>query len=78
MSRPDYREMTVALIRERTRRDPIQVAFLESARFYRLLRTHPEFERVFKLLEESKVKRVPVKVRVTPPNGDIIDDVREN
>ena len=70
--------MTVALIRERGRRDPVDVAFLESARFYKLLRTHPEFERILKLLQESRVRHRPVKVRVTPPNGAVIDDVQES
>jgi predicted TIM-barrel fold metal-dependent hydrolase len=74
--RREYREMTVALIREAPGTDIVQVAFSESARFYKLERKNPEFEEVLRELREAKEKGRAVRVLVNPPNGDVIEDAQ--
>ena len=69
---PVYREMTVATIREA---DPVQVAFLESARFYKLSREHPGFERLLERLREARASRRLLKVRLASLDSDVIEDV---
>jgi hypothetical protein len=69
-----YREMTVALIREQKEPEPVQVAFSESARFYRLMRNHPKFDSILRHLREAKTNGTVVRVLVDFPEGDIIED----
>ena len=69
---PVYREMSVAIIREA---DPVQVAFLESARFYKLSREHPGFERLLERLREARASRRVLKVRLASLDSDVIEDV---
>ena len=71
-----YREMTVALIRDRKGTDAVEVAFLESARFYELRRRHPEFERILGRLREALDEKSVVQVLVDFPEGEVIEDVR--
>lgn len=73
----DYRTMTVAQIREETGADPVQVIFLESARFYTLLRTNPQFDAFLQRLRDAMTKGRGVQVRMTSPHGDIIEDIQE-
>lgn len=61
--------MTVARIRERA--ESVQVAFLESARFYELPRSHPGFERILARLRQGSV----VKVRLPSLDSGVIEDV---
>jgi hypothetical protein len=70
-----YREMTVASIRERPGADSIRVAFLESARFYELPRSHPEFDMILARLREAKEQGRALKVRLASLASDIIQDV---
>jgi hypothetical protein len=74
--RQEYRMMTVALIREPEGVDMVEVAFSESARFYRLLRTHSEFERIFRELLRAKENRQPIRVSMESPQSDLIADVK--
>ena len=71
-----YREMTVALIRDRIGTDAVEVAFLESARFYQLPRRHPELKRILRGLREALDKTRIVQVLVDFPEGEVIEDVR--
>jgi len=73
--RREYREMTVALIRDRKGTEAAEVAFSESARFYKLLRENPKFEAILKQLHESKEKQGAVRVLVDFPYGEVIEDV---
>jgi hypothetical protein len=73
---PKYREMTVALIREAEGTDAVQVAFSESARFYKLERKNPEFEKILQELRKAKEKRNDVRVLMNLPDGDIIEDAQ--
>jgi hypothetical protein len=67
-----YREMTVASIRERA--ESVQVAFLESARFYELPRSHPGFERILIQLREAREQRRALKVRLPSLDSGVIED----
>ena len=71
-----YREMTVALLRDRKSTETVEVAFCESARFYQLRRRHPEFERILGRLREALDKKSVVQVLVDFPEGEVIEDVR--
>lgn len=68
--------MTVALIRELKEAEAVEFAFSESARFYRLLRTHSEFERIFRELRRAKENRQPIRVLMESPQSDLIADVK--
>jgi hypothetical protein len=72
-----YREMTVASVRERGGADDTQVAFLESARFYRLSKRHPAYARSLNLLREAQAAGRILSVGVASLDSDLIDDVRE-
>ena len=69
-----YRDMTVALIRDRQDADSVQVAFSESARFFRLSRQNPKFEDILRLLREAKEKKRAVRVLIDFPEGELIED----
>jgi hypothetical protein len=71
-----YREMTVALLRDRKDAEAVEVAFSESARFYTLSRKHPEFARILRQLREAMEKKSAVRVLVDFPEGDVIEDVQ--
>ena len=71
-----YREMTVALIRERQDIEDVELAFSESARFYRVLRRNPKFEDIVRELREAKKHQRPVRVLLDFPKGDVIEDVQ--
>lgn len=75
MGGPVYREMTVASIRERPGADSVRVAFLESARFYELPKSHPGFERMLACLREARELRRVVKVRLPSVESGVIEDV---
>lgn len=75
--RRQYREMTVAHIREMKAADHAEVVFLESARFYRLLSKNPAYGQVLRLLREGLAKGHALKVRCASPDSDIIEEVLE-
>jgi hypothetical protein len=72
-----YREMTVANVRERAGADHAQVAFLESARFYRLSKQHPAYAAALELLRDAQAAGRVLSIGVASPDGDLIEDVRE-
>jgi len=67
--------MTVALIRDPKQSNAVEVAFSESARFYRLRRTNPKFEGILAQLREAKETHRPVRVLTESPASDTINDV---
>ena len=69
------RLMTVALIREPKQLNAVEVAFSESARFYRLLRVNPKFEDILMKLREAREKQRPVRVLMESLEGNTISDV---
>lgn len=70
------RELTVAAIRERPGADHVQVAFLESARFYRLSKDRPGYEQALGALREARDAGRPVTVGLASLDGDEIESVR--
>jgi hypothetical protein len=72
-----YRQMTVAQIREQNKADHVEVVFLESARFYKLFRTNPQYDALLERLRNALENSRSLQVRLMSPNGDIIEDVRE-
>lgn len=72
-----FRDMTPAHIREPKGAAYVEVMFLESARFYRLVRAHADFARILGVLQEAIIKQRVLQVRCTPPQGDLIEEVRE-
>lgn len=67
-----YRELTVAAV-DGSEEEDLEVRFLESARIYVLPRSRPDFEELLGRLREGK----RVLVAFTPPDGDVIEDVRD-
>jgi hypothetical protein len=68
--------MTVAHIREDAQPDAVEVMFLESARFYLLSRSSPNFNALLECLREAEQTRKPVEIAVTSPGSDLIEDVK--
>lgn len=72
-----YREMTVAHIREPKGADFVEVAFLESARFYKLLGKNPSYAEALKLLREALANKRVLKVGVVSLDSDKIEEIKE-
>jgi hypothetical protein len=68
--------MTVAQIRERTGEESCEVMFLESARFYRLSRSHPEFDSILATLREARESLRRVEITLPSINSEVIENVR--
>ena len=73
----DFREMTVANIRDEPECDHIDVVFLESARFYRLNRSNPDFHKALHMLREASRKQGMVRVGLESPHSDVIHEIHE-
>jgi hypothetical protein len=69
------RDLTVAHVRERPGLDVVEVMFLESARTFRLTRSHEHFHRVLSALRAAEAEGRSVRVTLTIPNGGDIDEV---
>jgi len=54
----------------------VEVIFLESARFYKLLGNNPAYEEILQLLRDAMKKGRVVKVEVASPDSDILEDAR--
>jgi hypothetical protein len=68
--------MTVALVRDRQDGAAVEVAFSESARFYKLSRQNPKFENILRQLREARDSKRSVRVLVDFPEGDVIEDAQ--
>jgi hypothetical protein len=69
--------MTVANIREEPWADSVEVMFLESTRFYQLLRTNPNFHAILAQLRHAIPQQQPLQITLTRPDGDIIAGATE-
>ncbi len=67
------RVMTIAKIYERTNNEFVQVTFLESAQFYKLMISNKSFDSCLSILNRAKKENSPVKIRFTEPHGNIIE-----
>lgn len=74
--KPFCREITVAHIRERKGAEYVEVVFLESARFYKLLKGHPSFEKILVQLRDALADRRPLNVVLASADSDVIEDVQ--
>jgi len=54
-----------------------KVVFLESARFYKLMRNNKNFAAYLAILKDAEENKSKVKVRLTEPHGDIIEHVEK-
>jgi len=70
------KEMTVASVREREGAPLVEITFLESARFYKLKKSHPEFERLLNQLRLGMSRKTPLILELNMMHGDEILDVR--
>jgi hypothetical protein len=73
--RPLYREMTVANIQEPKSTNHADVVFLESARFYRLSKKHPQYQAILSTLRTAMNKHVKVTVRFASVDSDVIEGI---
>ena len=69
------REMTVAHINDRRGAESVRVVFLESARFYKLPKAHPRFDKILGQVRDALATRRVVKVRLASPESDVIEDI---
>jgi hypothetical protein len=69
-------DLTVAHLRERAGMDFVEVMFLESARIFRLPRSHDGFEQLLSNLQTSAAAGRSVRVTFTIPHGGEIADVQ--
>jgi hypothetical protein len=67
--------MTVANIRDRAGAEYVEVVFLESARFFRLLRKNPTFDDSYKRLREAIGKGRVLQVGLASPESDLIEEI---
>jgi hypothetical protein len=67
--------MTVASIRKRIGAESVDVLFLESARFYKLSRAHPDFDRILGELEDAQKSRRVLKVRLASLDSEVLLDI---
>lgn len=66
--------MTVAHIREPAQGAFVEVMFLESARFYRLLRVNPDFDAILERLRGGMREGRILEIKVASPESDVIED----
>jgi hypothetical protein len=69
------RPMTVAQIRRHEDRDYAQIAFLESARFYKLMEENPDFASILERLESARATGSVVDVALASVDSDVIENV---
>jgi hypothetical protein len=71
------RDLTVARVRERPGVEFVEVMFLESARIFRLSRSHGRFGELLAKLREAEEAKREVRVTLTEAWGGEIEDVQE-
>lgn len=76
MSDESARKMTVALVREAPEADFVEVAFFQSARFFRLPKSSTDFEASFRRLRTSQAEGRPVEVTLAASGSEEIVRVR--
>jgi len=70
------RIMTVANIRRKEDSDFVEVVFLESARFYRLLKKNRAYDTILQKLEKALSDRRPISVELASIESDTIEEIR--
>lgn len=77
MTAPD-RERSLTVVHVREREDCAEVMFVESARIYRLPRSHAAYRRVTDFLERAAAAGQPVIVRFDGTNDEIIESAGDS
>ena len=77
MSKPGYREMKVAHIREPKEADYVEVMFLESARIFKLPKKNARYKEIVKRLQDAERDGRAVQVRFASPVSDVLDDAKD-
>jgi hypothetical protein len=72
-----FRTMTPAHVREPPDADYVEVAFLESARFYRLFKKNPMYQQIVKALRDAVSKKRAVQVRCTSFESNVLAKVQD-
>lgn len=67
--------MTVANIRRKEDDDFVEVVFLESARFYRLLKKNRAYDTIIRKLEKALSDHRPIRVGFATIESDVIEEV---
>lgn len=65
----------VARVTENKDADHAEVTFLESARFYRLLKSNKHYKESLALLKAAAANNTALRVLFTTPNGEVIEKV---
>jgi hypothetical protein len=69
--------VTVAHVREKEGADYIEVVFLESARFYKVLKENPRYNECLRLLRDAMVRKRVLKVQFASVHSEISEAVQE-
>jgi hypothetical protein len=69
------RPMTVVQIRTHKDRNYVDVVFLESARFYKLMKTNPNFGSILEQLEGAQESGAARNIVLASVDSDVIEDV---
>ncbi len=69
------RELTVAHVREPRGEEFAEVAFLESARFYRLPKSHPAYEETLARLRAAQAAGRPLAIVLASLESEVIEEV---
>jgi hypothetical protein len=73
---PYTRNMTAVRILEPAGSVQVEVAFLESAQFYRLSKENPAFAEILAALREAMNEGRAVEVRLASITSNIIEDIK--
>jgi hypothetical protein len=71
------RDLAVARIRDRPADDFAEVMFLESARIFRLSRSHERFDELLATLRDAEAGERRVRITLTVAHGGDISDVQK-
>ena len=72
---PGQRERLLTVAQVRAQGDRADVLFFETARIYRLPKSHPDFDAAVRLLRAAAGAGTPVRIRFVEVNGDVIESV---
>lgn len=71
-------EMMPARVREREGADHVDVAFLESARLYKLFRSHQRFAEAVARLQDAVSTRKGVRILLASLDSDVIEEIQSD
>ena len=72
-----FRTMTPVHIREPRNTDYVEIAFVQSARFYRLFKSNPMYHQIAKVLRDAITKKRAVQIRCTSFESDVLAEVQD-